>query len=65
MLDRIDLGDRYSEQVYPYECPTCGVCFPKLTSLFQHVESSACSQTLNDGAIGNLRRFLKSRYDLA
>lgn len=62
MLDSNDLQDIYSDKVYPYKCPTCDAAMPKLSSLFQHVESPACGQTLNEGAIGRLRRFLYSRY---
>jgi hypothetical protein len=47
--------------VYPYMCPTCDAAMPKLSSLFQHIESPRCGQTLDDGAIGTLRRFLSSR----
>jgi hypothetical protein len=45
----------------PFMCPTCGATVPKLSSLFQHIESSACGQTLDDGVIGQLRNFLASR----
>ena len=57
--DEDDDGD-----VYPYMCPTCGAAMPKLSSLFQHIESPCCEQTLNDGAIGTLRRFLSSRLNV-
>lgn len=48
-------------QVYPYMCPTCDATMPKLSSLFQHVESDACAQTLDDNIIGQLRNYLASR----
>ncbi|KAF2681533.1 hypothetical protein K458DRAFT_81828 [Lentithecium fluviatile CBS 122367] len=60
MLDGID-PECYRNKAYLYKCPTCETQLPKLSSLFQHVESSACSQQLNEGAIGRLRRFLLKR----
>ncbi|KAF1957978.1 hypothetical protein CC80DRAFT_491291 [Byssothecium circinans] len=63
MLEGCDLERDYTDTTYAYKCPTCDVSLRKLSSLFQHVESSACSQTLDSGAIGQLRRFLTSRYD--
>ncbi|CAO2655281.1 Nn.00g103450.m01.CDS01 [Neocucurbitaria sp. VM-36] len=57
----------YGELVYyyteadPYLCPTCDAKFPKLSSLFQHIESSSCEQSLDDNVIGQLRNFLASR----
>jgi hypothetical protein len=47
--------------VNPFMCPTCNATVPKLSSLFQHIESSACEQTLHDDVVGQLRRFLESR----
>ncbi|KAF9700489.1 hypothetical protein EKO04_001938 [Ascochyta lentis] len=41
-----------------YFCPTCEAPKAKLSSLFQHVESGSCGQTLYGGAIGTLRRYL-------
>ncbi|KAF2258284.1 hypothetical protein CC78DRAFT_537915 [Lojkania enalia] len=41
-----------------YQCPTCFAKFGKLSSLFMHVESPSCSQTLNQGAIFKLRKWL-------
>jgi hypothetical protein len=61
MRERLDLTDRYDETPYPFKCPTCDTQLPKLSSLFQHVETMACSQTLDEGAIGKLRRYLKSK----
>ncbi|KAF3042932.1 hypothetical protein E8E12_007432 [Didymella heteroderae] len=48
----------YHGKVNPFFCPTCDTEVPRLSSLFQHVESRACSQTLEDGVMGTLRRFL-------
>jgi len=53
--------DSYYGNVYPFMCPTCDTTVPKLSSLFQHVESSSCAQTLDDNIIGKLRNFLASR----
>lgn len=50
----------YHGKVNPYFCPTCDTEVPRLSSLFQHVESRACSQTLDDGVMGTLRRYLAS-----
>ncbi|KAH7067511.1 hypothetical protein BKA63DRAFT_522275 [Paraphoma chrysanthemicola] len=46
---------------YPYCCPTCDTSLPKLSSLFQHIESDSCGQTLGDSVIGQLRNYLASR----
>ena len=45
----------------PFSCPTCDTALSKLSSLFQHAESNACAQTLDDTDLGQLRRFLASR----
>ncbi|CAN9285421.1 unnamed protein product [Alternaria alternata] len=45
----------------PFSCPTCDTALSKLSSLFQHAESNACAQTLDDTVLGQLRRFLASR----
>ncbi|KAH7384149.1 hypothetical protein DE146DRAFT_667988 [Phaeosphaeria sp. MPI-PUGE-AT-0046c] len=55
-----DLED-YHGQVSPYMCPTCDAAMPKLSSLFQHIESNSCAQTLGDHIIGQLRNYLASR----
>jgi hypothetical protein len=60
MRGGIDLTHHYQDP-RPYKCPDCDTSLPKLSSLFQHVESSSCDQTLDEGAIGTLRRFLASR----
>jgi hypothetical protein len=56
----------YDQPGYPgllvFECPTCRVEFPKLSSLFMHVESPACAQGLGEGAIGKLRKWLVNRH---
>jgi hypothetical protein len=57
MLEGQDIDAMYG-RVELYFCPDCGAWVYKLSSLFQHVESQACSQTLNDGAIGDLRQHL-------
>lgn len=48
----------YHPGVCPYFCPTCDAEFRKLSSLFQHVESQSCSQTLDGGVMATLRRYL-------
>ena len=53
-------GEYPSEE--PYKCPTCSRWFGKLSGLFQHVESPSCSQTLYDGAIEKLKRWLWNRH---
>ncbi|KAL5381115.1 hypothetical protein DPSP01_007371 [Paraphaeosphaeria sporulosa] len=62
MLAKHDLGRMYQGKVYPFECPKCDSVFSKLSGLFQHINSSACDQTLYEGAIKRLCRFLRSRY---
>ncbi|KAI4650136.1 uncharacterized protein J4E79_009403 [Alternaria viburni] len=56
----LDDGDTLYEAT-PFMCPTCDAAMSKLSSLFQHIESDSCAQTLDEGAIGQLRRFLRSR----
>lgn len=41
-------------------CPTCGTNFSKLSSMFMHVESPACSQQLGEGAVGKLQTWLSN-----
>lgn len=47
--------------VNPYMCPTCDAAMPKLSSLFQHIESDSCAENLDDYPIGQLRNYLASR----
>ncbi|KAF2869513.1 hypothetical protein BDV95DRAFT_596503 [Massariosphaeria phaeospora] len=42
-----------------FRCPTCNTHVAKLSSLFMHVDSDACGQTLDSGAILKLRRWLQ------
>jgi hypothetical protein len=54
----LDNGDTVYN-VNAFRCPTCHVKLPKLSSLFQHIESDACEQTLDDDRdIGPLREHL-------
>ncbi|EMF10297.1 uncharacterized protein SEPMUDRAFT_50688, partial [Sphaerulina musiva SO2202] len=45
----------------PFKCPTCDHQFALLSSLLQHVWSSACAQGKRGGAIGKLIRWLSKR----
>jgi hypothetical protein len=63
MLANCDLGRMYQGHAYPYKCPSCDSVFSKLPGLFQHIDLSACDQTLDPGAVGRLRRFIRSRYE--
>ncbi|KAF2279961.1 uncharacterized protein EI97DRAFT_369153, partial [Westerdykella ornata] len=56
---RNEFAGGFDIKAHPYFCPTCDTTFPKLSSLFQHVESPACDQRLNQGGIAKLKRFLK------
>ncbi|KAF2118182.1 hypothetical protein BDV96DRAFT_569423 [Lophiotrema nucula] len=47
---------------FPYKCPTCDAGLPKLSSLFMHVASPACAQTLNSWPITKLKRWLKNQH---
>lgn len=60
--DRRELRHRQHPSGKPFFCPTCGKCFDKLSSLFQHVESPCCAQKLGTGAIGNLVAWLRHRH---
>jgi len=55
-----NLAHLYSNAV-PYMCPTCDATTSTLSSLFQHIESNSCGQTLDDSIIGQLRNYLASR----
>jgi hypothetical protein len=59
--DKMHRREELGEFTWPYKCPTCDAILPKLSSLFQHIESNACSQTLDDPVIGQLRNYLASR----
>jgi hypothetical protein len=50
------------DKVDCFMCPECYEQFTKMSGLFMHVESPACSQTLDDGAIGKLRKWLFNRH---
>jgi hypothetical protein len=57
----IDLLRMFREQggsTLIFCCPTCNSKFPKLSSMFMHVESPACSQELGEGAIEKLQTWL-------
>ena len=62
LFERRDIKCEYSEVVYPFECPEC-VYVTKLSGLFQHVESNACSQDLHVGKIGKLVRWLEVQHN--
>jgi hypothetical protein len=55
------LREQYTSTLI-FKCPTCINKFPKLSSLFMHVESPTCSQTLDDGAIVKLRNWFAKRH---
>ena len=46
--------NRHNLDYYPYFCPECDSQFTKLSGLLQHVESPACDQDIESGAIGRL-----------
>ncbi|KAF2729121.1 hypothetical protein EJ04DRAFT_502886 [Polyplosphaeria fusca] len=48
--------------VYPFKCPTCEAPLPKLSSLFMHVASPACSQGENGKMMKKLKRWLWKRH---
>jgi hypothetical protein len=45
-----------------FKCPECDEEFTKLSGLFMHVESPACNQTLDSGAIRMMRKWLANRH---
>lgn len=47
-----------NNKVRPFKCPTCATTFTKLSAMFQHIESPACPQRLNDWPISTLRNRL-------
>lgn len=55
------MDEEYVYKVYPFKCPECDMVFTKLSGLFQHVGSRACGQTLDDGAVRKLVRWLGRR----
>ena len=54
------IGFEFSNHPELYYCPCCEMPAMKLSGLFQHVESASCSQTLDDGAMGTLHRYLEA-----
>ena len=64
MLDGLDLAKKYHDTVFPYTCPECSAVFAKISGLFQHIATPACSQTINSGAIKKLVRWLEKQYKL-
>jgi uncharacterized C2H2 Zn-finger protein len=62
LLSCRDLSYEYSETVYPFKCPECDTVFTRLSGLFQHAYSKACSQDLNKGKIGKLVRWLEVQH---
>ena len=63
LLNRRAVQSDYDDTVYPFRCPECDTVFTKLSGLFQHVHSKACSQGLHDGKIGKLVRWLEVRHN--
>lgn len=59
MLEGYDVSDADD---WPFMCPTCEAQFSGLSGLFQHVGTRACSQTMDEGAIKKLVRWLKKTY---
>ncbi len=49
-----------ANDTFPFSCPTCGTVFGKMSGLFQHVESSACSESAQHGS--SLQKFLRYLY---
>ena len=56
-------GLRYDDTVYPFQCPQCETVFTRLSGLFQHVYSKACSQGLYEGNVGKLVRWLEAQHN--
>lgn len=56
--EQIWQGYTFADSAAVYFCPTCETPVSRLSSLFRHVESSECAQTLDDGPIGLLCRNL-------
>ena len=48
---------------YILKCPTCDSRFPKVFSMFMHVESPACGAKLGEGAVGKLQTWLVKRHE--
>ena len=64
MLSGYDLCSLYSTKVFPFECPECCSVFTKLSGLFQHVYSDACSQQMDEGKIAKLIRWLENEHEV-
>ncbi|KAF2092823.1 hypothetical protein NA57DRAFT_49675 [Rhizodiscina lignyota] len=58
MLNREDIKEFFGDDALPFYCSKYHTDFPKLSSLFQHIESPACEQTMADFPIGKLVRWL-------
>lgn len=60
--DPQDLRAKYDDSFYPFRCPTCKKAYSKLSGLFQHAYSDACSQEVHGGKLGKLTKWLKKRH---
>lgn len=50
------------DKVEPFVCPGCSKRFTKLSGLFQHVGSLACSEGWDEGAVERLVHWLELRH---
>ncbi|KAF2276017.1 uncharacterized protein EI97DRAFT_419793 [Westerdykella ornata] len=64
LLNRVDLLSKYGNSVYPFKCPECDTRVTKLSGLLQHVYSDACNQSLYEGKIAKLTKWLEKRYSV-
>ena len=65
LMARCHTGLKYNKLVYPFYCCRCDMEFARLSALLQHLDSPRCDETLNDGEIPRLMRWLWRRHDLS
>ena len=62
LTERRDLIAEYNGTASPFRCPTCQAKFPKLSSLFQHIDTRSCEQELDGGVIEEFVTYLEHTY---
>jgi hypothetical protein len=58
MLANVEIRDEYGD-AYPFFCPLCRREYSLLSSLFQHVSTDSCNETLRSHAMKKLQRWLQ------
>jgi hypothetical protein len=67
LMERRDLVAEYNcnGTACSFRCPTCQAEFPKLSSLFQHIDTGSCEQELDGGVIEEFITYLEHTWDIS